>query len=90
MSDFALFSLGETLTDVATNWSPSAPLTLFNKWIGVNNRYNKYIKLYCERNASNCDQTPEEIYKHLRIMLTRFALLHRSGHKSNTYYSTAF
>ena len=77
MSDFAQFSLGETLIIVAKNWKPSQPLTLFKKWIGVNNRYNNYIKLYCKQKASNCDQTPEEIYKQLRIMLTRFALLHR-------------
>ena len=92
MSDFAQFSLGETLKmKEIKNWKSSAPLTLYKKWIGVNNRYNDYIKLYCLQNATLCKDPPNEIttaeniQKHLRTLLTRFALLNRSG---NSTYKT--
>ena len=84
MSDFVLFSLGKTLNmKEVKNWKPFAPLTLFKKWIGINNRHMDYIKLYCEQNASYCDISPEiqttgEIHEYLRKTLTKFALLHRS------------
>ena len=93
MSDFTQFSLGETLKmKEVKNWKPSAPLTLYNKWIGVNNRYiskvgdqQPYITRYCAQNANLCKDLPNEITtkehieKYLRKLLTRFALLNRSG-----------
>ena len=73
------------------NWKPSAPLTLYNKWIGANNRYNDYIKRYCTENVTLCEVPPNAIptpittpkiisyiQKQLRILLTRFTLLNRS------------
>ena len=108
MSDFTEFSLGETLKmKEIKNWKTSAPLTLFNKWIGVNNRYNGYIEDYCLQNATlnkapphdlckypaNAIATPittkkiiSYIQKQLRILLTRFALLNRSGNSTHKTY----
>ena len=105
MSDFVQFGLGETLKmKEIKNWRPSAPLTLYTKWIGVNYRSNGYIKDYCDQNVTLCKDPPNEItayltqrnatsynQKQLRILLTRFALLNRSGnstHKTDLFVNT--
>ena len=77
MSEFAQFSLGEILLEVS-NSLKDWPNSLYDKWIWVRGWYLNYIKPYCARKETNCGQSKIEIQKNLKILLTRFTMLHRS------------
>ena len=74
MSDFVQLSLGETMIQFSREIKKN-PLVLFDKWIGVNNRYKIYVKKFCAKRTVNCDA--EEIFKNMKKLLTRFTLFHR-------------